>query len=247
MPKEFEAKFLDIDVEKMREKLKNIGASRVHDRIMLRRSVFQLCNSKIRGYARVRDDGVGVSMTSKTYADPNFPEENEVQIKEDYETGVKFMESLGLDKKAEQESYREKWKHDLVHEITFDTLPGLPTWMEIDCTSEENLNQAIELLNLDKSKMRFGAFDLTYNEYYGIEQDVINNKTPYITFANIINEIKPIKNKDLLEELHKSYNIKGGKKKSKKTSKKNSKKSSKKNSKRHSKKSSKDKSKNRKK
>jgi hypothetical protein len=61
------------------------------------------------------------------------------------------------------------------------------------------------MLNLDKSKMRFGAFDNTYNEYYGIEKDVINNKTPFLTFNNIINEIVPIKNKDLLEKMQESY------------------------------------------
>jgi hypothetical protein len=198
---------------------------------MLRRSVFHLCNSKIKGYARVRDDGFGVSMTSKTYANEKFPEENEVQIKDDYETGVKFMLSLGLEIKAEQESYREKWTHDLAHEITFDTLPGLPTWMEVDCTSEENLNKLVELLQLDKSKMRFGAFDLTYNEYYGIERDVINNKTPSLTFANITKEIRPIKNEELLKELHKKHLVSGGKKKSKRNSKRKSKRNSKRKSK----------------
>jgi adenylate cyclase class 2 len=234
MPKEYEAKFLDINIDEMREKLRNIGASRMHDRIMLRRSVFHLCNSEIKGYARVRNDGFGVSMTSKTYVDEKFPEENEVQIKDDYETGVKFMLSLGLKKKAEQESYREKWTHELAHEITFDTLPGLPTWMEVDCTSEEKLNKIIDLLNLDKSKMRFGAFDLTYNEYYGIETDVINNKTPFITFGNIMNEIKPIKNKELLEKIYKDYTVSGGKKQQKKL-KKNTKRKSKKHTKKNSK------------
>ena len=86
------------------------------------------------------------------------------------------MESLGLKTKAKQESYREKWSHDLAHEITFDTVPGLPTYMEIDCTSEANLNKLIEMLHLDKAEMRFGAFDATYEEYYGIEKDVI---TPF--------------------------------------------------------------------
>lgn len=216
MPTEFEAKFLDINIEIMRQKLRDIGASRMHDRIMLRRSVFHLCDKSIKGYARVRDDGFGVSMTSKIYPNEKFPEENEVQIKDDYDTGVKFMLSLGLIKKAEQESYREKWFHDLAHEITFDTLPGLPTWMEVDCTSEEKLNKMIDLLSLDKSKMRFGAFDLTYNEYYGIERDIINNKTPSLTFKNIKQEIQPTKNAELLDEIYKIYDLHGGKKSRKK-------------------------------
>jgi len=54
--------------------------------------------------------------------------------------------------------------------------------MEIDCTSEQELNNMIEKLNLNKDKMRFGAFDKTYEEYYGIEPKVINNATPSLSF-----------------------------------------------------------------
>ena len=144
-------------------------------------------------------------MTTKTYANPKFPEENEVTIKEDFITANKFIESLGLVNVAFQQTYREKWSHDLAHEITFDHVPGLPMYMEVDCTSEENLNKLIELLELDKKDMRFGAFDITYEEYYGVEPNTINNKTPSLTFYNILNEITPKKNKDLLERVYASY------------------------------------------
>ena len=92
---------------------------------------------------------------------------------------------MNLSVKVFQESYREKWSLpiDGVHEITFDTLPGLPTYMEVDCTSEDVLNKTIEMLKLDKYKMRKGVFDRTYNEYYGFEHDVINKHTPSITFT----------------------------------------------------------------
>ena len=60
-------------------------------------------------------------------------------------------------------------------------------------TIEEKLNKLIEKLELDKSKMRFGSFDNTYEEYYGIPKDVINYSTPNLTFANIENEIHPLK------------------------------------------------------
>lgn len=144
-----------------------------------------------------------MTMTVKIYKDKNFPEEYEISINETFETGLNFLKALGLKQKAYQESYREKWSHPLVHEITFDTIPGLPTYMEIDCTSEDNLNKMIELLNLDKSKMRYGAFDKTYNEYYDIPLDVINNHTPMLTFKNIKNELKIDKNKKLFERLAK--------------------------------------------
>jgi hypothetical protein len=74
---------------------------------------------------------------------------------------------IGIKQKAFQESYREKWKHPLVNEITFDNIPGIPTYMEVEAETEEKMNQMIDMLKLDKSKMRFGSFDRTYEEYYG--------------------------------------------------------------------------------
>ena len=205
MGKEYEAKFLDIDYKKIIKILKKNGAKKLHNKKMFQRKVFQLCDKSIRGFARMRDEGGKVTMTSKVYIDPKFPDENEVEICEPFETGCKFIESLGLTMTAYQQTYREKWSHKLAHEITFDYVPGLPLYMEVDCTSEANLNKLIELLELDKSKMRFGSFDITYEEYYGIEKDIINKKTLNITFKNIMKEIKPIKNKELLKKIFKTY------------------------------------------
>ncbi len=233
---EYEVKFLDVDVPAVKKILEKVGAKKVHDRIMFKRTIFNRCDTTIRGYSRVRDEGKEVTMTSKMFKDPKYPEEHEVTIKEDYETGVNFLKSLGLDVKAVQESYREKWSHPLANEITFDDLPGLPTYMEVECASEENLNKLIETLGLDKSKMRYGVYDATYEEYYGIPRDTLNNKTPSLTFANIINEIKPSKNMDLLRKIHKSYGLSRSSKLSRnKSTKKLSKKSSKKPSKKISK------------
>lgn len=205
MSVEFEAKFLDIDVHKMRKLLLKNGCKMVHEPTKFIRAVFHLCNENVKGYARIRQEKDSITMTVKIYKDKNFPEEYEISINETFETGLNFIKALGLEHKAYQESYREKWSHPLVHEITFDTIPGLPTYMEIDCTSEKNLNKMIELLELDKNKMRYGAFDKTYNEYYDIPLDIINNHTPMLTFKNIKNEIKIGKNKKLLEYLAKEH------------------------------------------
>ena len=38
---------------------------------------------------------------------------------------INFLKSIGINQKAFQESYREKWNHPLAHEITIDIIPGL--------------------------------------------------------------------------------------------------------------------------
>ena len=45
---------------------------------------------------------------TKTYADPKFPEENEINISSYFDDSVKLLESLNLVKKAYHETYREK-------------------------------------------------------------------------------------------------------------------------------------------
>ena len=203
---EYEAKFLDINVSNMKKLIKKNGAKLVHKRKKYIRAVFHRANNKIRGYARVRQEAKETTMTVKIYNNPKFPDEYEVTIKEGFKKGKEFLIGLGLKQKAFQESYREKYtfpKIKGVHEITFDELPGLPSYMEIDCTTEKALKKVIKLLNLDKNKMRYGAFDATYNEYYGIPKEVINKKTKFLTFKNIINEIKPKKNKELLKKISK--------------------------------------------
>jgi hypothetical protein len=205
MPKEIEAKFLDIDIDKYRELLKENGCSLVYESKLFRRTAFERCDKTVKGFCRVRDEGNGVTMTSKTYKDPKYAEEVEVSINESYEAGAKFLESLGLIQLAYQESFREKWKHPLAHEITIDILPGVPPYTEIEADTEENLNKIIDILKLDKSKMRFGAFDKTYSEYYGFDPEIINKETPSLTFENVINEIKPLKNHELLERMYNLY------------------------------------------
>jgi len=203
---EFEAKFLEIDVKKMRKILLENGAKRVHKKKVYKRAIFLRCDESVPGFSRVRKEGKDTTMTIKILSNPKYPQEFEINIKDSFETGVDFMSALGIKKKAFQESIREKWSHPLAHELTFDTMPGLPTYMEIDCTSEENLNKLIELFGLEIEKKRFGTFDYTYLEYYGIPKDVINDQTPSITFANIQNEIKPSKNLELFEKICTEHN-----------------------------------------
>jgi len=210
MGKEYEAKFLNINITQIRKKLINIGAKLDHNSIKFYRVIFTRCSDKenppIKGFVRIRNEGNKITMTVKTYKDPKFPEESEISINEDFNTGLTFLKSIGINQKAFQESYREKWSHPLAHEITIDIIPGLPIYMEIDCTTEENLNKIIKLLGLDDKYKRYGAFDKTYNEYYGIDTDIINDKTEFLTFSNIKNEIIPTKNLDLFNEISLLYN-----------------------------------------
>ena len=97
MGKEYEFQILDVNVSAMKKKLKEMKGKQVHKNIKMVRSVFNRCNSKIMGFARVRYEGKDITMTVKIYNNVKFPDEYEVTIKEDFETGKKFLEALNLD------------------------------------------------------------------------------------------------------------------------------------------------------
>ena len=92
MGKEYEFQILDVNVNAMKKKLKEMKGKQIHKNIKLVRSVFNRCNSKIMGFARVRYEGKNTTMTVKIYNNVKFPDEYEVTIKEDFETGKKFLE-----------------------------------------------------------------------------------------------------------------------------------------------------------
>ena len=205
MPTEYEAKFLNIDVDSIKKKLKENGAKQVHGPLKFYRLIFKRCEEKgdKPGFVRIRDERNKITMTTKIFNNKKFPEEREVTINESFEKGCEFLRAIGIEEKSYQETMREKWSHPLVHEVTFDIVPGLPIYMEIDCTSEANLNKLVALLDLDKTNMKYGSFDKTYTEYYDIPSDNIIHKTPSLTFKDVSAQIKPNKNVQMFREIAK--------------------------------------------
>jgi adenylate cyclase class 2 len=220
---EFEVKVLDINPVQMRKQLIKLGCKKLHGPQRMKRTMFSLCDPTTNGFVRVRDEGHRVTITCKLYKNKDFPTEFEVTVKEDYESACKLIEGLGLIKTSEHETMRERWSHSLAHEITIDNIPGIPTYMEIDCENKTNLDTLIKRMNIDKDKMKTGGYDKQFEEYYGIDKKTFL-KIPEITFRNIQNQIKPKKNHELLAQIVKGYlrNIPEGTRESnKKTHKKN--------------------------
>lgn len=180
MGNEIEAQFLDIDKEKIREKLAEIGAELVKPEVLMRRVVFSISEGE---FARVRDEGGKVVMTYKNVSDSNSimgTKEVNVEV-DDYSNAILLLKSCGLRAKSHEESKREIWRLGEV-EICIDTWPWIPTFMEIEAPKEELVWETAEKLGLDRTKAKFGSVDTTYAHYYGIEPDVFNYETPEVSF-----------------------------------------------------------------
>jgi hypothetical protein len=66
---------------------------------------------------------------------------------------------------------REKWTAPNCKEIVFDTYPGLPEYMEIECETINDLHTIMKKLNLTEEK-----YFNVYETLYGINNKKINNK-----------------------------------------------------------------------
>lgn len=136
-------------------------------------------------FARVRDEGAGkIVMTYKNISDDkSIMGTKEVNVVIDnFENGILFLKGCGLQVKAEQESYRERWMFGET-EICIDTWPWIPTFIEIEAPTESEVWDVAAKLGFTKAQAKFGSVDSTYNHYYGVDEDVINHYTPKILFA----------------------------------------------------------------
>lgn len=181
---EFEATFIDVDVDSIRRKLKKLGAKRLRPETLMRRWVFEPPKAIAGGWARVRDEGDKITMSLKQVTGNRIEDQKEIcLVINDFDLGVRLFESLGAKKKAYQETKRELWLYKDV-EITIDTWPGLEPFVEIEGKGEKAVRQISADLGLDYGNALFGSVDLIYRMKLGIPSDWINNKTPEITFAN---------------------------------------------------------------
>jgi adenylate cyclase, class 2 len=209
---EFEGRILDINREELISKIKSIGGKPKTPLTLYRRSVFGLCDIK-RGFVRVRDEGDKITMTAKIYKNPDFPEEYELQLKDNFENGQAFLEALNLNKKAYHETMREKWSIPAgktskeLCEIAIDYIPGLPVYAELECKTKNDLYKTAKLLNIPITDLMYGGYGKVFVHYYDMAENEINNIIPSLTFENIKNELKTYihKNENILENVAKSH------------------------------------------
>lgn len=178
MQTEIEAKWLDIDLELMRGKLNDIGATLINPERLMTRSVFDFPDKrlgKIGGWVRVRNEGDKTTLSYKQHNARTLHGTKEISvIVDDFDATCDFLTTIGLVSKSFQETKRESWKMGDV-EIELDTWPWIPSFLEIEATSESSLRSVVEKLGLDYDKALYGSVEPVYQTIYNVTEDEINN------------------------------------------------------------------------
>ncbi len=189
MQTEIEAKWLNIDLNSMRQKLRAVNAVLVEPERLMTRSVFDYPDErlkKIGGWIRVRDEGDKVTLSYKQLNDRTLHGTKEVTVVVDsFETTCEFLQSIGLESKSFQETKRESWK--LVDaEIELDTWPWIPSFVEIEAPNEKTLKEVASKLGLDFAKATHGSVEPAYQAVYDVTEEEIDNWEE-IRFTNVPN------------------------------------------------------------
>jgi adenylate cyclase class 2 len=194
MPKEYEYKLKfddDITEEYIRKKLKKLKAKH-YKPIIFKIKTF---NNPIEKdmFIRLRDEGYKKTFTIKKNLKDKFVDEFEIII-DNIDTAEQMLLLLGCKLKYEVEKIREIYKYNDI-EIVLDSLPGLPTYFEIEAPSLKELNTFCKELNIDITKQIDDS--ITYDNIYGLDKN--RNINGNLTFNNAKNMFLPIikKNKKL--------------------------------------------------
>lgn len=187
MELELEAVFLDIDKDDLRKRLTENNATLIQPEILMKKTIF---DTGQHSYIRVRDEGQRITITYKDVFDATrIDGTKEINLTvNNFEHAVEFIKTLGVRPKAEQETMRESWVLDGV-EIDIDTWPWLPTYVEIEGPTTEEVKRVSELLGFNFQNARFGSVDETYKLYYNVTNDDINY-CPEIKFTPVPDWLK---------------------------------------------------------
>lgn len=186
LPHEFEAKYYFVDPEAIRSVLRRAKATLTQPETLYRRAVFEPTEGgRMHGdYARVRDEGVRVTMSIKRHAKEGegMAENGELCLTIDsFNRGRQLLAAIGMHEKAYQETRREMWELEGA-EVCIDTWPGLDPYVEIEASSEPEVTRIAKLLELDGLRSTPGGVDVLYSEVHGVSGELVNRQTPLITF-----------------------------------------------------------------
>ena len=164
MDTEYEVRILEIDVVEFENKLVSLGAKKIFERFQ-RRYVYDFNPVKESSWIRLRTDGVKTTLTIKDIVNSSVSGTKELEIEvSDFDKSNQLMEKLGYKYRSYQENKRVRYYLDDV-EIDIDSWPLIPTYVEIEGKSEDEVYKTLELLGYSKEDATSLDVSSIYEKY----------------------------------------------------------------------------------
>lgn len=169
MEKEIEVKFLDVDFDDIRKRLRQINATQTQPMRVIKRSILDYPSLKLQknnSYVRVRDEGDKITLTYKQFVGEGIDaaREAETEVKS-YDNTIVILQNIGLEVVSEQETKRETWEIDDV-EVVLDEWPWLNPYIEIEGSDEAAIRQIAKKLGFSWKDAFFGDVMVAYRYQY---------------------------------------------------------------------------------
>jgi adenylate cyclase class 2 len=176
MQTEIEAKFLEIGAQEIRGKLNALGAKLIHAEHVMKRKNYDFQDLRLaekNGWMRVRDEGDKVTLTYKQVDNLTIHGSKEVAVEvSDFDKTCAILEAVGLISKSYQETKRETWELDGA-QVTIDTWPWIPTFLEIEAADEKIVEDIAEKLGLEIKNALRGSSITAYKHYFDLDEKTI--------------------------------------------------------------------------
>src|SRR5690606_27253651 len=135
MQTEIEAKFLNINHDEVRAKLKILGAKLEQPSTVYKRYNLDFSDKSLEkkgGWVRVRSNGTFVTLTYKQLDEWTVDGVKEAEVEvSDFDETIKILEAVGLKARSFQITKREIWKYKDT-EIVLDEWPWVKQFIEIE-------------------------------------------------------------------------------------------------------------------
>lgn len=167
MKTEFEAKFVNVDIEDIRNRLKQSGAILEKPMREMKRVTIDTPEMKKKdAFVRIRDEGDKTTVTYKQFDSLSVSGAKEYEITvDDFDEAVALFTAAGLKYGSLQESRRETWTLDDA-EVVIDEWPWLNPYIEIEGKSSEHVQQVAEKLDFNWNEAVFGDVMAAFRVQY---------------------------------------------------------------------------------
>ncbi len=152
MKNEIEARLLNVNAENFIYKLEIAGAKFIGDWLQIRQC-YDFNPVDENRWIRLRTNGKETTITIKEISSLKIDGTQELEIKvPDFQTGDEFLNKLGYIARTKQENRRIQYIIDGV-EIDIDFWPYLPTYVEFEAESEQEIINVCNKLGINYSKL----------------------------------------------------------------------------------------------
>lgn len=168
MKTEYEIRVLEISKEEIIKIIEEIGGIKQGE-YNQKRYVYDLNPVQKGKWIRLRTNGKVTTLTYKDIISNTIDGTKEVEIVvDDFEKTNEFLEKIGFSSRSYQENNRTQYMLNDV-EIDIDSWPMIPTYLEIEGKSEDDVLKILKLLKIDKSKITTLNCDDIYKQIYNID------------------------------------------------------------------------------